>query len=600
VFAPISAIFALLFFVSTLPNGIRLGELPADGDGVEIVAGYTLGDLAAFTSTAAARSLLFDVYAAGGHIDFINELDRTAVRIKAPVWAFPLLADRLPALFEQIPQSEPSDSLRSAEPSFRTIVEEEIRSALLGPTLPRIDYATGNAFILISASVPDSLRDRLAAIPKRDPVIQPDASVNRLVAERTFRFRAELASGAVIFASPVPGVFYRQWYSMLLLDRLIQRIVPLRLQTALPLTRGPYYYRLELAVPQGQFPEPAEENLLQELQRLQFTAARAPDLEAARQDAVAYLETKAVQEWFASHDLAARRDEGKAWIQAMSPDDMRVTARDLLITNRVLASWAPKPRQTTVLSEPLSSANPAAQDGQSSGITAGGSQRPTDGGRATLTQFPAHEDSETAVQLPEILSSGVSMVSSIENAVFISGGPMVRYDRPLTPEDFKRFQQFPANRILVLTPPASLDHARQFWSAFKGSANSSAGTPKSEVGVDDLPALFILKTILDLRVIEAGWWPDVSIRIDASVGAALQIDGRSDQREQILGWIKAIAGTPLEDAYFAWVREVAVHNFDRVLPDIQALTWERDRQGMIQGPATISLKHVQDVAQRYF
>ena len=53
-------------------------------------------------------------------------------------------------------------------------------------------------------------------------------TVNRLPAERTLRFKAELAEGAVIFASPIPGAHYRQWYLMLLLDRLIHRIVPFR------------------------------------------------------------------------------------------------------------------------------------------------------------------------------------------------------------------------------------------------------------------------------------------------------------------------------------------------------------------------------------
>src|SRR4029434_2654444 len=84
--------------------------------------------------------------------------------------------------------------------------------------------------------------------------------------------------------------------------------------------------------------EPAEESLLQELQRLQFTPVNARDLTAARQEAVAYLESKPVREWFASHDILVRREEGIEWIQSMSPEDMRVAARDLLIMNRVVAS----------------------------------------------------------------------------------------------------------------------------------------------------------------------------------------------------------------------------------------------------------------------
>ena len=102
----------------------------------------------------------------------------------------------------------------------------------------------------------------------------------------------------------------------------------LPLKTTLPLTVHPYYYRVEATVPAGQFPEPVEESLLQELQRLQFTPANARDLAAARAGRNAYLESQPVREWFASHDMLARRDEGMQWIQSMSADDMRAAARD--------------------------------------------------------------------------------------------------------------------------------------------------------------------------------------------------------------------------------------------------------------------------------
>ena len=58
------------------------------------------------------------------------------------------------------------------------------------------------------------------------------------------------------------------------------------------------------------------------------------------------------------------------------------------------------------------------------------------------------------------------------------------------------------------------------------------------------------------------------------------------------------AGDPYPD--FAWMREVAVHRFNAVRSDIQALTWERDPKGTIQDIGTILPKFVQDVAQIYF
>src|SRR5262249_33626523 len=258
------------------------------------------------------KAFLMDAYAAGAKITFIDEPDRTAVRITAPLWALPMLTDRLPALFREVPAEVQNESKTGAK-DFRSSVEDEIRSALLGYNPQTMNYATGDAFVLISAPPPASLREALAAIPRR-AAANVEETVIRLPAERTLRFKAELDVGAVIFASPIPGAHYRQWYLMLLLDRLIHRVVPISLQTTLPLTVHPHYSRLELPVPPGQFPEPFEENLMQELQRLQFTRANARDLEAARQDALAYIASQPVQEWFTSRDMLAERDEGTGWI----------------------------------------------------------------------------------------------------------------------------------------------------------------------------------------------------------------------------------------------------------------------------------------------
>jgi hypothetical protein len=68
----------------------------------------------------------------------------------------------------------------------------------------------------------------------------------------------------------------------------------------------------------------------------------------------------------------------------------------------------------------------------------------------------------------------------------------------------------------------------------------------------------------------------------------------------VLEWIKSIAATRPPDAELGWAREAALHHIDDVLPDLQALTWERDPQATVQGIETISAGHVQDVAKIYF
>jgi hypothetical protein len=365
------------------------------------------------------------------------------------------------------------------------------------------------------------------------------------------------------------------------------------LKTTLPLTVRPYYYRMELAVPAGQLPEPAEESLLQEIQRLQFTRARAGDLAAARQDAIAYLDARPVRDWFASHDMMSRRDEGVQWIQAMSADDLRVAARDLLVMNRVIATWAPKPRQTLVTAEPLVSSGAVNEQSARAQIAAVGLSTRT-------TSFPPHQDALPFVPLAETLSSGVSIVVSAIDAVFVSGISMTRFDQEFTADDLKLFQQYRPDRILVLSKPSSMDGARRLWDGFKGGSSGQGALPRGKVPVADLPALAVLKTILDLRLIDAGWWPDASVRLDAGEGAGLQIRAADEQRSQIMDWIQAIATAPLPQSYFEWVREVAVHHFDRIRADLQALTWEREPQRLVGDPGMVTPDDVQRVARSYF
>jgi hypothetical protein len=599
VFAPISAIFSVLFFTSTLPNGIRLIELPGSGDSVEIIAGYDEPGLTGLASTAGARSLIFKAYAAGGEIQLLSQNDRTALRLKVPQWSLPMIANaELSTFFKDIPEAtRASDS--SVPPlvsDFRASVEEEIRSALLGAQ-SQPEYATDNAFIAISAPIPDALRDALAAVPRRALSGRPEQQISRLPAERTLRFKSDLPTGAVIFAAPVPSAYYREWYLVLLLDRVIHRTLPIPLQTTLLLSLRPHYYRIELPLAQGQFPEPAEENLLQELQRLQLTSVDSQRLSAARQETVAYLGSNEVREWFASRGIPERLEEGIQWVRSLTPDDLRAAAGDLLLMNRVIATWPPKPKQTTVEVEKLNDRTAEPRPSPTAPKT-----RPSlpEAETIPIVAFPSHKDSAQNVPVPERLASGVSIAASNINCVFVSDGTLTKYDHELDAGTVKSFEKYPASRILVLAPAGQLDRARELWSSFKGSDSREVGVPKGPISGGDLPAVYVLETIVELKVIQAGWWRDVDLRIDASEGSALEIRADPEKRQQILDWIKEFAARAPSDKDFAWMREVAVHRFDTVRSDLQALTWERDPQATIQEIGTVVSRFVQDVAQIYF
>ena len=156
------------------------------------------------------------------------------------------------------------------------------------------------------------------------------------------------------------------------------------------------------------------------------------------------------------------------------------------------------------------------------------------------------------------------------------------------------------DRILVLAPPQALDSERRLWGTFRGNANGNTGVAKGNVSAGDLPALAILKTLVDRKVIEAGWSNDVEVKISASEGSMLAISASADRRARIVEWIKRLAMEKPGDAEMAWAREVAIHRLGLVQADLQALTWERDAPGTLQNLETVSAGHVSDVARIYF
>ena len=601
-FAPISTIFGILLSSATLPNGIRLIELPSKTDSVEIIAGYEEPGLTLLASTSAARALIFNAFAAGGSIQMVSEQDRTALRLTIPQWALPTFMEgQLAAFFKDPPrETERAESPDSSLPDFRAQVDEEIRSALLGADTHSEEYRTADAFLAITAPIPETLRDALSAIPKRGSVNRSENEISRLPAERTLRFKSDLTTGAVIFAVPVPSVYYQQWYLILLLDRILHRTVPAPLETSLVPSLRPHYYRLEIPIAQGQFPEPAEDNLLQELQRLQLTLDPR-FLLAARQETLAYLGDDHIHEWFASRGIPERLEEGIQWVQSTTNDELRAAVRDLLLMNRVIATWPPKPKQTTVLVENLNEVPQAKPSSRGRGLRDGQpAGAPGEGPGLEPPSFPLHNDLPQTIDVAQLLPSGVSLVASNVNGVFVSGATLTTYDHVPDAETVKSFEKYRADRILVLAPPGAIDRAREIWSRFKGADSGETGVWKGSISSGDLPAVYVLKTMLDLKVIQAGWWHEVELRIDASEGSTLQIHADAEQRQKILEWIKDIAARPPSDQDFAWMREVAVHRFNAVRSDIQALTWERDPKGTIQDIGTILPKFVQDVAQIYF
>jgi hypothetical protein len=644
--------------VTTIANGIRISELPPDGDRFEVILGYQAGvrnettglsGLASIVShylasSPAARSISLAAYGAGGEVEFLDDLDRTALRVSVPAWAKPMILAQMAPYFAEAPGQD-ADLLARARLAvlqaattrnlpFHSEVEDEIRIALLGShpyhhpadgwksdldqtstgDIVRFfneNYGTDHAFVLMTGAAPDDALQKLSMLARRESRKIPEAMIRVANAERTLKFASNEPDGAVIFASPVPGVVYRAWYSALMLDRLARRIVPGKPATALIPALDPYYWRLEVAVPAGQFAESVSETTLQEINRLQFSRAKPDDLEAARRESIAYLNSRYVREWFESQGIEAHREEGLQWIESFTADDMRSAARDLLILNHVVAMWSPKPKQTTIQIESLSLSPDA---------------KPTPAGPAVdhsplhslnVLPFPAHAHPSKDYSTPERLSSGVWLAASSRFAIFLSGretsalpdgprrdgpnGTMWSFNAEADVSTTRAFQKYRADRILVLVPAAAMERARSQWSSFKPNTQDAAAiTPQGNVANIDVPALVILKAILDRKLIEAGWWHDASVRIDATHGATLSIEGSPAIEQQIAAWLKAIAAAPLAESDFVWAREVAVHHLDDVLPDVQCLLWQRVPDYILTDIETIAATQLMDVARLYF
>jgi hypothetical protein len=640
----------------TLDNGIRIHPQADEAPSFTLVLGYRAGirnETHSFTgmatvvsrylqSTAAARSLVLAAYGAGGSVEFVDEPDRTAVRVSVPPWAAPMVLNAAASFFADAPDKDRdlverarSTAIANAGdgPSdFKANVENEVRIALLGShpythpsggwktDLEQVstddvirffneNYGTDRAFVLMSSPLPNDVRQSLSAVKTRRSRRLPDFTGRVLNAERTLHFAPDGSTGSVIFAAPVPGVFYRGWYATLVLDRIVRRTLHQKPVTALPLTVDPYYWSVQVAVPAGQLADSVEENLLQDIDRLQFTRTKPEDLQAARQDAASYLDSPNVREWFASEDLESRRQEGLQWVESFTVDDIRATVRDTIAANRVVASWSAKPKQNTVQVESISAA--------SSAIAAKAELelRPLNAIPAPV--FPPHPQPAKIYSTPERLGSGVWLAASSISAVFVSGadssglpegvqrsgsnGALWVFNGTADANTVRAFQKYRADRMLILSPPGTTEAARSLWNTFKSNdRDATVVALQGKVANIDLPALIVLKLMLDRKLIESGWWHDAALRIDATTGATLEIDAPATIRTQVTQWMKNIAAVPVPEADFVWGREAAINHLNDILPDVQILLWQRVRDYILPDLETISLAHVQDVAKLYF
>jgi hypothetical protein len=459
-------------------------------------------------------------------------------------------------------------------------------------------YGTNRAFAVTNSASLESLVSVERRISE-DPLPKTEGPSGNATRGQLPRVSSDLDEGAVLLGVPTPSIYYRSWYALLMLDRLIRETVSAKPKTELLPSLEPYFYRMEVAVPSGQLSESVDAALRADLNQMQYVRASREQVEAARKSAIQFLDSERIQEWFASFGVSARRMEGIEWVRSFSADDMRGAARDLVESNSVVASWSPRVRTLKLQTEYLSDID--ARLVKSSNQAA---PRLIPLGSAKGVPFPPHADVAFTEKKPVQLDSGVSIVASASYAVFVGPG---------SPNSLTFYAQEPSSdllqtsygayrpaRILVMAPPESLERLKQQWSRFKGNPNDeTAMVVTGKIPGPHLPALLVMKMLLDRRLIEAGMWNDLQLDIRASEGSTLTIHGSDADRARVLSWIEDIASRPIPEEDLEWAREAAIHHLEDFLPDLQSLIWEWTPDGTIFDFRFIPAALIKDAARMY-
>jgi hypothetical protein len=623
---------------STLPNGMRVYDFSGanSAKSFEVTAGYRTSGLqeiagargmtevvaAYLKSTPSGRAIEISAYSAGGTVEYFSDPDRTGIRLKMPKWARSMVDGSIAEFLSETPQKHPElvdralEEMRSRLPSdsdVRAGVETQFRLALLGSnaqtdfaTVSREDvneffskyYGTNRAFVVTNSAPLDSLLSVGRRISD-DPLPKPEGVPGIATHGEPYRISSDLDEGAVLLGMPTSSIYYRSWYAFLMLDRLVHETMPSKVKTELLPTLEPSFYKMEIAVPSGQTAENVEAAVRTDLSQMQYVRAGSEQLESARRSTLQFLNSERIQEWFVSFDVSARRLEGIEWVRTFSADDMRAAARDLVNSNLVVAGWSPRVRVLKLQTELLSDIAERTAKSSTESTPKLAALSPV-----KVVPFPPHTDAAFTEKKPERLNSGVTIVESSSYAVFVGPG---------SPNSLTFFAQEPVSilletsygayrpgRILVMAPPESLQRLKQQWSQFKGNPNDeTAMVVDGKIPGPHLPALYILKMLLERRLIEAGMWNDVQLEIRATEGSTLTIHATDADRARVRGWIEDIASRPIPDEELDWAREAAIHHLDEFLPDLQSLTWEWIPDGTIFDFRFVPAALIKDAARMY-
>ena len=644
-----------------LGNGLRVIYLPlvntppGGGDGrTEIVFGYTAGARnergyprgvaqlveAYLANAVTARSVALTAHLAGGSFRFLQEPDLVGMRVAVPSSRVAIVLDQIATYFD-----EARLDLEVLEYARSLILEHAVGTpsdarARFGPEVDRTllgdhpyvwakpadhdeidrlqvndlrqyfedNFGTDRAYVILPETIPEAALRTLSAVEPRVSITSPGSAPVLAAEEIVLEFPSQ-SQGGVILATSVPSVHFEAWFHSLVIGRFLRQVVGPESGFELGYSVDSSMHRIEIPVEIPLFSEDVRDSVLNTIRQLPFQIPDDERLQAAVEDVLGFLGQRPVLEWFAAQGLWDSLREGWNAIRNLTPDGFRSAARDFDSARRVVATWAPLIEQPQVTVENLSEYLPLSVE-----VPPEIRRAP---GPVPVPPFDEIAVREGPLIRVDRLRSGVTLAEDSMHAIFIAGrfdsilpgGAALRgtngalWSFPNAPalEVWDQLSEVRPDRILFFSPASELNSARvRFRDWTSGRLDSTPSLSVGPVSTGDLPSLVVLKTWLDAKVIEAGWWGQVGLDIVGTEGSRLLIEADPGREEQIRAWISDVAAEGLSDDEFLRVRSAAGGYFNSIRRELQILLWQRDPRGMIRPPSSVTQSRLRDVARIYF
>lgn len=649
--------------VQRLENGIRLIQISAStlpfssdefpGSLVRVSFGYTVdgagpADGHAARATAVSwllesvptRTLELVAHLAGGRFEVASDVDLVGLRLEVPRALLDAVIEQAALFLDQtLVEGELLDYILDQEGSLQTTdppdataeAVNRVRTALLGPgeedtsilSQPeggsvqeearryfRDRFGTDRAWVVVSQPLSGEQVARLNAIGLRHagaarrisegPPVVPVQEIT-LPSDR---------EGGVVIGSRISSVYYESWFDALLVDRALRVVVDPDTRLAFRPAVNDSVHLIQREVPYPEYPRVVAGSILSQVSALVSEGTDVGSLPEIKQEAMAYLASRGILEWFAAKDLWQQLEDGWGHVWNLTEEEFRVSVASFLGAPRVAALWAPAFDAPSVevgeLGVPLDSdvVLPSPQ------IAPGRIEWPA------LGELPQVGRSSVKV---ECLESGVCLAAGLPS-VFVAGpveldlpggraetgpnGTLWRFDELPADEVFAALSEVRPDRLSVFLPSGELERGRRIfgqWAGGRTDATDSRGV--GVIATRDLPSLVILKVWLDSRVIEAGWSREVRLRVAGPEGARIAVETDPARLVEIEQWLSEASvrfGTERGEREFAELREAAGAYFDEIRRDLEILLAQRAPGGEVPPPSTVSLRQFRSFLAVYF